>query len=221
MGSIYRYISVDRALALASSGLRFTPCPQFVDKLEFWFGYAHSFRQSDWESLDALLPDLLKKPDLQAVIRSASISCWTEDQFERYAMWEVYGRRDVCVRVRVNREALENRLQSTSLRGAYGSVIYAGRRSLTIHEMTTVMRKLTKDESEYYHLFFHKHGFYRFEDEYRIVSFGQASSISVDDLIEEVVTSPFGTWSTEEREKLERAFPGRVKSSMLAVSYKT
>ena len=113
----------------------------------------------------------------------------------------------------------------TDCPGVFGSVRYGfggiERPSLTMPEALHPFHGLSWEDIGDYRLFFHKHEFYRFEDEYRIIlcsSSPMRIPIPVE-IVESVIVSPFSSDSGEMID-VARDFCGdRVQRSRLPRPY--
>ena len=220
MKYVYQYLPFRHAPSLKKDGVHFSKCSEFVDLMEFRFGYL-GFQGCDIRELSRKLPSVFSNEHINQLVDSSYVSCWTEDSQERYSMWELYGRRQKAIRIRVDRDGLICRFSRLGFPGVYGSITYQFTHSRIRPEFLGKTGSLNADQDEYYHLFFHKHGFYCYEDEFRLVCFTSPMQLIVEDLVSEVRMSPFAQWTESERIDLQTLFPGKVEDSALEVSYKT
>jgi len=87
-------------------------------------------------------------------------------------MWEVYGKDKPAICLSVDRDRLVAHIErSTNAAGAAGSVTYQFMTSGIRPEFLRTFNGLDREQHEEYDLFFHKHSFYEYEDEFRIVLF--------------------------------------------------
>src|SRR6266700_1562813 len=105
---IHRLIPERHITTLTEGFLRFSPCDQFVDQLEFRFGYCRdSFELGGHEALTKCVRASFNNPKLDAKIANTSISCWSKHPQERAFMWEVYGKQLPAILVTSESSALE------------------------------------------------------------------------------------------------------------------
>ena len=222
MPLIHRIIPEQHIATLTGGILYFSPCDKFVDQLEFRFAYCRdAFEVGGDEQLANCVRSSFSDEEVTRKITETSISCWTSHPDERAFMWEVYGGFSPAVLVSADESVLLDHVtrHKGPERTASGPVTY--------HFLTSFVRPqfLTPPSDPSlnadYDLFFHKHGFYSYEKEYRIVIF-ERGPIEVPlppEIIQRVTLSPFGQISSANRGMLEQVFGNRLFSSSLNLPY--
>ena len=227
MALVTQFIPAQHVQPFISHGLYFSPCASFVDLMEFRFAHCASrVAVNDSHKFNQAVRDSFADEEIERRIKETAVSCWTEDQTERYAMWEIYGNRTDAIAVKVDRTALIQHIISVGARpGAFGSVRYgfAGIHcpSLTKPEFLTPFGGLTIQDMENYHPFFYKHEFYRYEDEFRVV-LCSPTSVTVAlpcKFISAIIVSPFANEDSEVIEMVKDRFGPLVRMSKLERPY--
>lgn len=220
MNLVHQIIPENHVRSFCERGMYFAPCRSFVDLLEFRYGYCLYNHPQDWPENESCVHATFGNERINATILGTCLSCWSEDQRERYAMWESYGRRGAAIRVSMPRDQLIEQIRRTGNAGAAGSVRYGLAISNVRPEFLQPFNGLTPEQQEDFHLFFHKHPFYINEDEFRIVVFGAGPLIVPigNELVSFITISPFGL-SANTRSDLEDLFGDRVYASSLRNPY--
>ena len=223
MNAVHQIIPLEHVASFLKNGFYFAPGRTFIDQLEFRFGYCGYKTGSRWPAMDQCVRDTFSDDSVNNLINTTSVSCWTEDPMERYAMWEIYGRREASIRVSIDRKELTDLVrQKTGLSGMSGSVRYNFFTSSVRPEFLEPFNLLPETHrNDYLHLFFHKHDFYRFEDEFRVIVVSEnCVTVPFDQtLVTSATISPFGTFKEEVIAELKAQFGGRIKPSSLSTPY--
>ena len=189
MKPIRRVIRADHIKSLFKSKdgkgtLDFSPCRTFVDLLEFRFGccwdkfdLAHA--KQDPEIFNACIQETFADGDIQKRINETAITCWSRSP-ESPWMWEVYANSEAAIILTADAEKLSNYVKQ-KMGGNFalaGPVRYNFEISMVCPEFIGITNdpKWKKD----YDLFFHKHSFYKFENEFRAVIFGQRAEVELE-----------------------------------------
>jgi hypothetical protein len=122
--------------------------------------------------------------------------------------WTVYGKGSGAIRISVEREDFARYVKGLAVPGVAGSVTYSFLHSGVRPQFLEPFNNLTNEDRDEYHLFFHKHGFYNYEAEYRIVLFqqGPVTREFPDGLIRSVSLSPSGPPNEEVGSLLKSRF---------------
>ncbi len=223
MNAVHQIIPQQHIASFLKSGFYFAPCRTFIDQLEFRFGYCGYKTGAMWPAMEQCVRETFSDGLVNNLINTTCVSCWTEDPAERYAMWEIYGRREASIRVSIDRKKLTALVgQKTDLPGMSGSVRYSFFISSVRPEFLAPFNHLPEQQQEdYLHLFFHKHDHYKLEDEFRVIVASEESlTVPFDPtLVNSITLSPFGTFKEEVIAQLEQRFGGRVKRSSLSNPY--
>src|SRR5439155_19539323 len=133
---------------------------------------------------------------------------------------EVYGKSEPAIRLTVDSAALD-----AHVRKHKPSITSSG--PVTYHFATSMVRPqflsppTEPDSKTDFDLFFHKHGFYAYESEFRIVvsEKGPVMIPFPNELINSVTLSPFGSLTTESATALKKNFGERVRLSPIRLPY--
>lgn len=222
MPLIHRIIPAHRVESFLDEGLRFARCDSFVDVLEFRLAYCsfHAPQTWTWQDLQRSIGGSFKSAKVNEAISNASISCWfgwKEDAMAKAFMWDIYGKGAGAVRISVNPEHLISHLRwetgSSKTPGVACSVTYGFSESTVSPPEYYLLNGLTPSQHEHYDLFFHKHHFFDYEDEFRIVLFKSgpvAISLPID-VIEFVTLSPAGPPTREVLSLLRSRFDEKLR----------
>src|ERR1700730_6836866 len=167
---IHRLIPERHLPTLIDGLLYFSPCDRFVDQLEFRFGYCRdAFELGGDEALAKCVRASFNNPEVDRKIADTSISCWSRHPQERAFMWEVYGKFLPSILITSDAAALQyyvEQIKGPQITSA-GPVRYHFFASGTHPEFVTPPSNA--DLKVDFDLFFEKHGFYKYEKEFRIV----------------------------------------------------
>ena len=125
------------------------------------------------------------------------------------------GRRDAAIRVSIKPDALVQCVTDAGHQAGFGNITYAGQTSMVQPQF---LGGLTHEQED---LFFHKHRFYDWESEFRVVVF-KSGPLSIPlnrGLIERITISPFGSLDPDVERCLRKKFPQRVHVSKLVTPY--
>ena len=214
---VHQTIPQEHVPAFLKRGHFFAPCNTFVDLMEFRYGYCLFNSDESPEGLTACLRKTFQDEDINRSIDSTCVSCWTSSG-ESFAMWEVYGRGDAAIRISVDHNDFREHVQAQVGMGiSAGPVTYAGLTSLTRPQFVTEAHDRTEEQKRIDYLFFHKHGFYTWEQEFRLILFqqGPVSIPIAPTLIQRVAISPFGKLDRMQEDSLRQQFGDRVRTSNL------
>ena len=108
---------------------------------------------------------------------------------------------------------LARHVWSFGVPGVEGFVTYHFHSNEIFPQFPKPFNNPTNEQREKFHLFFHKHGFYDYEAEYRIVLFqdGPVMLRLPDKLIQSVSTSPFGLPNEELNVMLRSRFGEKLR----------
>jgi hypothetical protein len=223
MSLVHQTIPEEYLPAFLDRGHYFAPCSTFVDLMEFRFGYCLFNSDGSTAGLTSCIRETFKNENVNRWIDSTSVSCWTTDSDERFAMWELYGKRYAAIRISADQDQLKEYFDSETTRSKVtsGPVTYAGQVSMVRPQFLCQSNDMTEEENQIYDLFFHKHGFYTWEQEFRLILF-QKGPVSIPlkpDLIQRITISPFGKLDLKLEDTFRQRFGDRVKASNLQVSY--
>jgi hypothetical protein len=222
MPLIHRIIPAHRVESFLEEGLRFARCDSFVDVLEFRLAYC-SFRApptSTWQDLQQCVGRSFKSERVNRTISNASISCWfgwNEGHTPKPFMWEIYGKGGGAIRISVSSDRLIAHLRlatrNSNVPGVAGSVTYGLGSSAINPPIYEHWNELTSAQDEDYDLFFYKHHFFDYEDEFRVVLFGPGPiAIRIPTgVIEFVTLSPVGPPSPEVLSLLRSRFDNKLR----------
>jgi hypothetical protein len=219
---IHRLIPERHIKTLTDGVLHFSPCDRFVDQLEFRFGYCRdAFELGGDEALAKCVRASFNNPEVERKIANTSISCWSKHQQERAFMWEVYGKCLPAILIVSENAALEThvrKIKGTDTTSA-GPVRYHFFTSQIFPEF--VAPPSNADLKVDFDLFFEKHGFYKYENEFRIViaERGPVMISLPEQLIQRVILSPFGKLQPDNLGLLQKAFGERVVPSSIKLPY--
>src|SRR5438552_2314987 len=170
---IHRYIPAHHVLGFLQHGHRFSRCDSFVDLLEFRLGYCCFKGCDSWSELRRCVENTFKHEVVNRTIEGASISCWTECSTSEAWPWAIYGKGDGAIRISVELQNFMSYVRSFGIPGVAGSVTYYFRPSNVRPQFLEPFNNPTGQDRDEHHLFFHKHGFYDYEREFRVVLFEQ------------------------------------------------
>lgn len=219
-GLVSQIIPAEHIPSFLQNGHYFAPCSSFVDLMEFRYGYClFNSVASTAAQMQTCIQGTFKNSDINRCIESAYVSCWTRrrpEKAESCAMWEVYGRGEAAIQVTVEAQKFFAYIKTRHPQCIGGHVTYAGQTSM-VHPEMWELGSVTQEQRDNCDLFFHKHGFYAWENEFRTVIFANERTLVPisDDLIESVITSPFGKLSPNTERSLRERFNTRVSPSRL------
>lgn len=218
---INRVIPEKHVTSIINGELYFSPCSSFVDLLEFRFAYCWDEFELATETGQAdIFNKCIRKSfsdeKVQKAIEGTSISCWSLEP-ERPFMWEVYGQSKPAVMLTMHEKDFQQYIirHKGECATAVGPVTYNFTRSNTRPPFVTPTTHPKYYEN--FHLFFHKHGFYEFEKEFRATIFERGPVVLPleDQLIRWVTLSPLAQLNPGLVEGLEKRFGSRVQKSRL------
>jgi hypothetical protein len=219
---MHRLISEKYITTLLEGFLHFSPCDQFVDQLEFRFGYCRdSFELGGDAALAKCVRDSFNNPEVDRKIADTSISCWSRHPQERAFMWEVYGKSLPAILIASDDVALQTHVRQIkgTAKTSAGPVRYHFFTSQDFPEFLTP--PADADLKADFDLFFHKHDFYQYEKEFRMV-IAERGPVMVplpEHLIHKVILSPFGQLLPKNLHLLRQKFAGRVVPSSIKLPY--
>ena len=217
---IHRIVRETHIQSIVDSLLYFAPCNHFVDLLEFRFAYCRDQFELGQESFEACVQNSFRDQHVQQRIANTSISCWTQHANEVLFAWEVYGKSAPAIRLSVDSAKLDAHVRKYKPASTSSGPV-------TYHFVTSMVRPqflsppAQPDFTEDFDLFFHKHGFYSYESEFRIV-ISEEGPIMIPfphDLITSVTLSPFGSLNAELTTALNKKFGERVRPSGIRLPY--
>lgn len=220
---IHRLIPERHIKTFSDGFLHFSPCDQFVDQLEFRYGYCRdAFEVGGNEALMKSARASFNNPQVDAKIAGTSISCWSKHPQERAFMWEVYGKLLPAILITSESSVLEahvRQIKGPEITSA-NSVRYGFVTSLIRPQFGTPPSDA--DLKIDFDLFFEKHPFYQYENEFRMVvaERGPVMIPLPEHLIQRVTLSPFGQLQPENLRLLQAKFAGRVFPSAIKLPYK-
>jgi hypothetical protein len=222
MSLIHRVVPERHIRSLTDGFLYFSPCDKFVDQLEFRFGYCRdAFELGGDKALLKCVRASFSNPKVDAKIANTSISCWSKHPQERAFMWEVYGKQSPAILITSESSVLEAHVRQIkgSDRTSAGPVRYHFFTSSIFPQFVTP----PSDEGVRvdFDLFFEKHGFYSYEDEFRMV-IAERGPVMIplpESLIQAVTLSPFGQLQPDNLRLLREKFSKRVVPSSIKLSY--
>jgi hypothetical protein len=222
MSLIHRLIPERHIKTLTNGLLHFSPCDRFVDQLEFRFGYCRdAFELGGDEALAKCVRASFNNPKVDAKIANTSISCWSKHPQERAFMWEVYGKQLPAILVTSESSALEahvKQIKGPEITSA-GPVRYHFFTSSIFPQFVTPPSDANLKTD--FDLFFEKHDFYSYEEEFRMV-IAERGPVMIplpEHLIQRVTLSPFGVLQPENLSLLQEKFPKRVVPSSIKLPY--
>ncbi len=221
-GLVSQIIPADHVSSFLHKGHFFAQCSSFVDMMEFRYGYClFNSGASTPAEVQTCVQRTFSNLHINRCIESACISCWTRRQAERpesCAMWEVYGKGQPAIQVTVEAKRFFDYIKDRHPHCVGGNVTYDGQSSM-INPQMWEPGLLTDEQRQNCDLFFHKHGFYVWENEFRTVIFAsEPSFIPIsDDLIESVTISPCGELPADAKRLLNERFPDCVSVSALQI----
>lgn len=172
MPLVHRIIREQHIENFINERLYFARCDSFVDLLEFRFAHCRDSYELGVTAFQNCIRKSFLDDRVNARISATSISCWSEHAAEKCFMWEVYGRNEPAICLSADRDRLVEHVErSINAPGAAGSVTYQFMTSLVRPPFLRTFNGLSEDQHEEYDLFFHKHSFYEYEDEFRIILF--------------------------------------------------
>ena len=219
---IHRIIPERHIETLLEGYLYFSPCDEFVDPLEFRFGLCQdAFDLGGDKALAQCVRASFKKPEVERKIANTSISCWMQYSEERAFMWEVYGQQLPAILVTAESGVLQAHLRTVmgSAKTSAGEVQYHFLPSQT--HPPFYIPPTDASAKVQFHLFFHKHGYYSYEKEFRMVldELGPIRIPLPSHLITRVTISPFGRLAPANTNRLREMFAGRVEPSSIKLPY--
>src|SRR5947207_2020134 len=113
MKLVHRIIPESHVRSFCEHNLYFSACRSFVDLLEFRYGYCLYHHPGSWPENESCVRATFGNQRINATISGSCLSCWSEDQCERYSMWESYGRRGAAIRVSMQRDELIRHVRQT------------------------------------------------------------------------------------------------------------
>ena len=217
---IHRIIREAHIGSILDGFLYFAPCNQLVDLLEFRFAYCRDQFELGQDCFERCIQHSFGDEGVHRRIAETSISCWTQHPNEMLFTWEVYGKSAPAIRLTVDSAALD-----AHVRKHKPSITSSG--PVTYHFATSMVRPqflsppTEPDSKTDFDLFFHKHGFYAYESEFRIVvsEKGPVMIPFPNELINSVTLSPFGSLTTESATALKKNFGERVRLSPIRLPY--
>jgi hypothetical protein len=221
MRLIKRVIPERHVQSVIGGALYFSPCRTFVDLLEFRFGYCwDQFERAQAENKPEILERCIQKTFnddyVQERINNTVISCWSYNHESPY-MWETYAHSEAAILVTVLEDELSKLVrQQYGEDSSSGPVRYNFQTSHVRPEFITSTHdpQWNKD----FDLFFHKHEFYGFENEYRAVIFGQSKAVKMNipnSMVQEITLSPCAFLDRSLLAALQKEFGDRVQESRL------
>jgi hypothetical protein len=217
---VHRIIRDAHIGALLDGFLYFAPCNQFVDLLEFRFAHCRDHFELGAEPFERCIQKSFQDKNVQRRIAAASISCWTQHSSEMLFTWEVYGKCVPAIRLSADSSALDAHVrQYKPAITSSGPVTYHFATSLVRPQFLTPLTE--PDSKKDFDLFFHKHGFFSYESEFRIV-ISEKGPLMIpigDDLISSITISPFGSLAQETVTALRERFGDRVRPSAIRLPY--
>jgi hypothetical protein len=205
--------------------LYFSPCRTFVDLLEFRFAYCWdqfglAGARGDPEIFNRCVRDTFSNESVQKRINETVISCWSFNQESPY-MWETYARSEPAIIVTLKKDDLSALVKHKHGKDSVsGAVRYHFQPSCVFPEFIT-----STDDPQWekdYDLFFHKHQFYGFENEFRAVIFGPAEAVKLplpNGMVQEITLSLHARVEASLVTALKRQFGERVQESRLHWSF--
>jgi hypothetical protein len=221
MSLIHRVIPEKHVQSIIDGQLYFVPCKTFVDLLEFRFAYcrdSYEIAQIEGkpEIFDGCIRRTFSNEKVQERIDGTSISCWTY-QSERPFMWEVYAHSEPAIILTLDEHEFEIYVKEQKR-----DLVAAGRvryqfapPSMTHPEFLVVARD--PDWNKDFDLFFHKHGFYGFEREFRAAIFepGPVNLPLQDQMVKSITLSPLALLNPDLLKALREQFRDRVRESQI------
>ena len=228
MRPIRRVVRAEYVQSVIDGKLHFSPCKTFVDLLEFRFGYCWDAFEIAREKRDPeIFNDSIRRSfsnkQVQERINEAVISCWSYNP-ESPWMWEVYGRSEAAIMLTAESEKLSHYVKEQWDDAALAGPVRYDFAISSIHPEFIGITDNPRWKDDY-HLFFHKHKFYGFEQEFRAVIFGQLSPVELDlpdGIITGVTLPPSQLPSLQPAviRSLEKRFGNMVRPSTLSWSSK-
>ena len=197
MRPIRRVIRAGHIPTVIDGKMRFSPCNTFVDLFEFRF--AHCWKEfftgeasGSWTSFNECIRKSFNDLSIRQKIDTTCISCWSFNAEKPY-MWEVYAQNQAAIILTARDDRVLSYVRSkVGMKNSHGGdITYHQKQSLVRPKTTTVSATIEEDPDRFY-FFFHKHGFYEFEDEFRLV-IGEPGPVDLpipDDLIEGITLPP-------------------------------
>lgn len=219
-GLVSQIIPAEHVSSFLEQGHYFAPCSSFVDLMEFRYGYClFNSAASTPAEIQGCVRKTFDNAGITDRIMSASISCWSRQtwpQTENCALWQVYGRGAPAIQVTVEAQTFFAYIKGRHPQCTGGHVTYANQPSATDSEMCE-RGLLNPEQNEDWHLFFHKHGFYGWEKEFRIVIFTtEPTFVPISDsLVESIIISPCERLTPNTERALRERFGARVLVSAL------
>jgi hypothetical protein len=208
---IHQTIPEKHIPALLRDGHYFTPCHDFRDWTEFYYGYSlFNYHMVSENDIERAVQHAIRDHALRAFAESARVSCWTVDLQDELRMWREYGSGGAAIRISVDADRFCQHLADRHI--VHNQVTYEGQISMVhTNRYFLVRHNLTSDEDKNHHFFFHKRGKFDWEHEFRIVIFSRERPTTValdDDMIMQIVSSPLARLQPE-IERVLRARFGR------------
>ena len=153
MAYINQTIPAQHIAALLRDGYYFAPCRSFVDLMEFRYGYCLFNTTATESNIEACVRRTFEDRRINGWIDSTCVSCWVTNPAERFAMWEVYGKRGPAIRISVDADGFCQHVRAQGHHTAFGRVTYAGQTSM-VRPQFLAKQDLTDEEDAIHHLFF-------------------------------------------------------------------
>jgi hypothetical protein len=189
---MYQTIPAKYIESLLREGHYFTPSRSFRDQMEFYYGYClfNNAMMSE-QDIKRCVQRTANDEAVRRLVNSTCVSCWVSELQDESQMWNVHGSGGAAIRISVAVNDFCEYVENQGQHIVSGPVTYEGQISM-IHPQFLTPSRLTDNENEIYHYFFHKRSRYSWEREFRIILFSsKAVSIRLNpDIINSVSFSP-------------------------------